>query len=932
MALIDTNPFRAANTADAKYPKLNAIKKDPLTKAVLDKLIQESGTRKGWSKAKNAPPAEGLAARVSDQTTRNITDTNNIFQLLPDTELAMQILVSSILSPKDMVNIELGFRVDNTVLDGEAAGMMLETVRRYFEEIYKMKALLPKILEECLFTKGSYPILVLPESSLDDIINGDTRISVEALRTELGSDSRPRKSIGLLGSANKPTDFWSLEAFNGMPKRLSDSECELTVIHSLSSMTVSDNLNTLKFPSVIAKFRQERIADTLGRAGLGVESGLTVNIPQGFIGAVSSPSEPKNGGGQVQVGSARAWAQKKALVPFKKPVEQREKVTDDDLAAHFYKPRNYTSKPFLSVKPLSVLEKKTVGHPVVIKLPPESVIPVHVPSNPEDHIGYFVLLDTFGNPLNRVREADYYRDLASNITSTDVSSQLLDSGRRAATGFNQHDRTLTEAETVRLYADIVEQDLLARLRNGVYGESVEIARPLDVYRVMLARALANRGTQILYVPAELVTYIAFDYNSYGVGKSLLEDNKILASIRAMLLFSSTMSAIKNSTGKTSVKIELDPDDPDPASTVEYMIHEYSRNRQATYPLGASNPIDIIDFLQNAGIDVQVSGNSAYPETRLMVEDHSSSKVEVDSKLEEDIKRKYFMSLGLSPETIDMTSNIEFATSIVTSNLLLAKRVMLYQETLLRFLKDFIRKYVVNSSKLWGSLLKTATSQGSGITANHKELGPEGIVDLFLDALEVTLPKPDSAKLANQLEAYTAYNDALEKAIDAYFGADSFMLKDFDDVEESISAVRAAVIAHYQREWLRNNNVLPELMDLVQQDEDGKPIFDLAKIHGTHLEQIGLSITALIEKLRKDREARVAVLGEPEETGDSFGDSGGGDDEFGGGEGDEFGDLDAGAEGEEGEAEEVEGTEETEETEENGVEEEEKPEAEEPEEK
>lgn len=899
----DNNAFKAKEGEEAKYPRLNVLKKDPLTKAILDKLIAETGVNRRWQpRNKGLPLAEGLAARVSDKTTRNISDTNNIFQLLPDTELAMQVLVSSILSPKDMMNIELGFHIDTQVMDGELSGPMIEVVRQYFEKTYKMKSILPKILEDCLFKKGSYPLLVLPESSLDDIINGDSRVSVEALKHELGADKRPLRSIGILGSPKRSTDYWSLESLQGQSKRLAETESQIPNLMGLSKLpgelTVSDNINALKFPAVITKFRQERIADTLGRAGLGVE--MLVKIPQGFKGAVSSPNVPHVGTTQVIVGKGN-----NGLSNGSAPTTPSE-LRDDELTRKLYKNRYYQSKPYINVKTQSALKNKTVGHPIVIKLPPEAVIPVHVPSNPEEHIGYFVLLDQYGNPLSRVQETDYYRDLSTNISSSDVSSQLLDAGRRAAVGFNSHDKNLTEAETIRIYADIVEQDLLARLKNGVYGESVEIARPLDVYRVMLARALANRGTQILYVPAELVTYIAFDYNQYGVGKSLLEDNKILASIRAMLLFSSTMSAIKNSTGKTSVKIELDPDDPDPASTVEYMVHEYAKNRQAGYPLGASNPLDIIDFLQNAGIDIQVSGNTAYPETKLMVEDHNSSKVDVDSKLEEDIKRKYFMSLGLSPETIDNTANVEFATSIVTSNLLLAKRVMLYQETLLYFVKDFIHKYISNSSLLWNELLELAQKNKAAVKRTvasiskgtelepelKKEYTDEKVVNLFLDTLEITLPKPNTAELVNQLEAYVTYSDGLEKTIDAYFGTDSFMLTAFDDMGESTNAVRAALISYYKREWLRNNNVMPELMNLVQQDEKGKPLLDLAEIHGNHLKMIGLSIVDLIKQLKKDREARDKALGVTEEPTDTYGsgdDTESGEDEAGDAEeGDDLG--------------------------------------------
>jgi len=839
----------------AKFPKLNALKKDPVAKSLIDKLVPEPGTRPGQKKRKSQPPAEGLVRRVSDRTTQNINDTSNIFQLLPDTELAMQILVSSILSPKDMINVELGYKVSNSVMEGEVSGALIEVIREYFEGPYKIKSVLPTILEECLFTKGSYPLLVLPESSLDTVVNSDARVSLESLRGELDSNKRPLRSIGILGASKRRSDPWSMETFTGNTFRVPESECVVTYENEKlqksikGEIIVSDNLNALKFPKVIEKMRRDRISDTFGAANLGMEA-------------------------------------------RRSKAKEKERVTDDEFSEKLYPKRDYEKRQYVDIKTAKDTGKENRGHPIVMKLPPEAVIPVHVPSNPEDHIGYFILLDQFGNPLSRAKEADYYRDLSTNLRNGDITSQLMEAGQRAASGNGQSSKDVTETEKVRLYAEIVERDLIARLKNGVYGEGVEISRPLDVYRVMFSRALASMGTQILYVPAELVTYIAFDHNQYGVGKSLLEDNKILASIRSMLLFSNTMAAIKNSTGKTALKIELDPDDPDPSSTVEYMIHEYSRNRQAAYPLGASNPLDIIDFLQNAGIDVQVSGNAAYPETRLDVQDYNSSKVEIDRDLEEDIKARYFMSMGLSPETIDMSRDIEFATSVVTSNLLLAKRVILYQDKLLIQLQDHIAKFVRNSSILWDALMEKLDANKSGLGKENKKLDPEEVVNMFLDSLELTLPRPDSAKLENQLEAFRLYTDALEVAVDAYFGEDSFMLRDFDDVEDTIRAIRSAVIAHYQREWLRNNNVLPELQDLVLQDAEGNPELELSEIHGNHLEMVGKSIATLIEKMRKDRKKREKQLEEKEEEespSETTGDDTSGD-EFGGDDG-EGGELD-----------------------------------------
>lgn len=837
---IGLNRKRDQNTLK-KYPKLSLLKKNPIAKAVTDKLFTNEGRQGGHSggySKQNRPPSASYAQTVSDNTTDNINDINNIRQLLPDTELAKQILISSILSPNDMVTVDLGFRIDNDYVESEISGLILDYLKTYFEKTYKIHNLLPTILEESLFDKGSYPMLILPENAIDDVIHNDQRVTLESLRGELSADGRPKRSIGLLGSSTKSTNKWSMESLFSSPQTLSEAECRLnpsTLTKQHQNFYVTDNINVLKFPKVVERMRRERVQDVLSSNNIGLE------------------------------------ARRSTKKPF----------TEKDVVDSLYTKKEYESTPYISLKSPSNLANKNRGNPLVMRLPSEAVIPVHVPSNPEDHIGYFVLLDQYGNPLERVKETSYYRDLTRNMQSKNITSQLLQAGRRATEGYDQKDATNND-EMIRIYASVVENDLLQRLKNGVYGGDIEISRPMDVYRIMLSRALASMGTQILYIPRDMVVYFAFDYNQYGVGKSLLEDNKILAGMRAMLLFSNTMASIKNSTGRTGLKIDLDPEDPDPGSTVEYMIHEYARNRQSSYPLGASNPLDIIDFLQNAGVDVQVSGNAAYPETRLEVEDHSSNKVQIDRDLDDEIKRKYFMSLGLSPETVDSSSEVEFATSVVTSNLLLAKRVMVYQDTFVPMLKEFIEKYVLNSAELQEGIHEIIKGNKKHLGEKTKSLEPEEIIETILEGLELYLPRPDTAKLENQLESFRLYTDALEQAVDAYFGEDSFMLRDFDDVEENIRGLRAAVIAYFKRQWLRNNNVLPELMDLANIDEDGMPELDLLEIHGNHLEMIGKSVTALIEKMRKDREEREKRLEggeEKDDTGDT-GDSDPGNSFFG----------------------------------------------------
>ena len=189
----------------------------------------------------------------------------------------------------------------------------------------------------------------------------------------------------------------------------------------------------------------------------------------------------------------------------------------------------------LRIKTLDELDKETVGNPLLLTPPIESLIPVHVPSSPSEHIGYFMIVDNHGNPIRATATQDYYADFAYNAANMrEMSSQLLANGRRSSEGRRDMNDIMMFEEAAKCYAEIIEDDLYQRLKSGVYGGNVKISRPTEIYRMMLARACSQMHTQLIYIPASLVVYAAFDYNDFGVGKSLVESTKILGAIRAIL--------------------------------------------------------------------------------------------------------------------------------------------------------------------------------------------------------------------------------------------------------------------------------------------------------------------------------------------------------------------------------------------------------------
>lgn len=869
------------DTQKRRFEKLGLLKKKPLATAVVSKLVRNNeslGNSNSVNPSKGVDiPTTGYLNKVSDITAGNVTDAENLYQLLPDTELAEQILVSSILSPKDMVTTELNYVCNESSLKGEITGVLLAVVEEFFTKVYKIDPQLPGILSDVLFKKGSYPVMIIPESSVDEIINGErAAVGMEARADTKGLFTH---SIGVLGDSTyedgkylpknklkvslEDMNQYYTQSFRMLRPRLAKKGFD-------TKISVSDNPDLLKAPFVQELTRRRHLAETFKRQGFGMES--------------------------------------------------NNEVSRDDIEMSFYRPRLQAARPVVGVKTAGQVKRATVGHPLVMRLPAESIIPVHVPGSPDEHIGYFVILDPQGNPVVKANRSEYYNDLNMNMSiNKDMASQLISQGQRTVEGYQQRSDIDTE-EATRIYAQLVEEDLIARLRNGIYADNIEISRPLEVYRIMLARTFANMTTQLLFVPAELVTYFAFDYNRYGVGKSLLEDNKILASLRVMMLLSNTMAAVKNSVPHTGLNITLDPADPDPSSTVEKLVHNYTQTRQASYPLGASSPVDIVNFLQNAGVDLNVQGSPAYPETRMEVEDRQRSVAKPDTDLEDNLKKQFLMSLGLSPETVDNGYNVEFATSIVTSNLLLTKRVMLYQDLFTELLGQFVRKYVLNSGNLMDKLRKTVEANKNmlqeldcDVKTEEIELDVDAIVAEFINSIAVTLPRPDSITLERQMEAYDKYIEGLEKCLEAYFNSDFLDGTALGDQSDSVDVVKAAILAHFKRKWMRDNNVMPELADLVTFTEDKHPMIDLLSTHTEHVDAIAASIQGymikvaevqkkrneLTEKVEKDKDIEIGGSGGGDDMGGDD-DGLGGDDDLGGDDlgGDDLGgdDVDDGSDG------------------------------------
>jgi hypothetical protein len=841
-----------------EYPALKLVQSDPETAALISKLVKPRDPADFNLKNDNSyyNLNQSQIQAISDTLKSRVKDNENIIQLFPDIELAIQILVSSILSPKDMVKTDIIYKAKEPILPSELILKLNTVVENNFENYYNIKNDLQTILRDCLFTVGSYAKIVLPESTVDDIINQNKVVSTESLSSLFTKDSKA-VNLGILGNAGTMSNRPALEKFSSYTIPLAyESKIAIEGLPDkyIPNLEISDNYNLLKLPKVIASDTKSKL---------------------------------------------------KQIISSRRVATEDKKISDDQLSALLYKDSKADSKTFVVIPPGRNNKRKSVGRPLVMRIPSESVIPVYIPGNEQNHIGYFVLIDIDGNPVSATSNLEAANGL-SGLTSTSnngsqnqsLSSMLISKARR---NLVSSDEQPTIDHITKVYSSIIETDLIQRLNNGLYGSNVAISNNEEIYRIMLARALASKYTRLVFVPSELMTYFAFKYHKNGVGKSYLDDLKVLTSLRAIMLFSKVMAQTKNSIALTHVGITLDPNDPDPQKTIELATHEITKMRQSYFPLGINSPVDLVDWIQRAGFEFSFEGHPGLPQTKFDFETKNLQHILPDNDLDEALRKQTYMALGLSPEVVDNGFNAEFATTVISNNILLSKRIIQLQDIFTVHLSDLCHKIVKNDTIIIDELLEIIKDNKGLIEKTLSDEEKESynqdstgflldVIDRYVDNISIELPRPDITTVETQTAAFDTYVESLDKTLDAWINSD-FMTSDLTgNINSNIDSIKAVVKGYYIRRWMSDNGFMSELNDIVTSDEDGKPTLDIYDLNKNHMEGIIRSSLKFIQslnpiKIASDKDLEAMSVEEGSGGGDSSSDDSGGGGEGGG---DDFG--------------------------------------------
>lgn len=875
--------------------RIAVLRQDRVVAAQLDKMVHPTvDPRAVYNTTETSANAFQNIAR---DTQRSVNDARSAKEQLPDLERIQQILVSSILSPKDMVQVKLDYIIEEARIPTSVLGTFIQSIREHNKTVYKIDALLPVILGDILMNTGSYTAIVIPESTVDFVINGNITVSHESMEL-VRNYNKTSKYNYILGNglsykkdtasqAKRDTVMSQYASLRSSDKETLSEESEKRALKSLSDisldvfdikevsmgvstnsyslrssmeelvttpdvkldgyvynpeviddafkLTVFDSPEILKSHLIENSFREQRIANALQKARMRNTASM-----ESLIASLEASEE-------------------QVVMPDRLKFKSKEDIREFEKA--LYRPRSYQTSHVYTLAPPAQLGGSNRSAPITMNPPAISVIPIHNTSNPGDPIGAFILTDISGHPINPTTNSDYYGIRSGNYMNENLVSQLSLAGSNRYQMANNPDIDTLQ----NVYTEMVERDLITRAKRGVLGDSVTLARSEEVMRVMFHRALAGMQTQLVFIPGELMTYFAFDYNEYGIGRSLLDKSMTLAAVRSNLMYANVMAGINNAIGRTKLNITLDEKDKNPQMTVEQILHAHISTRQMGNIVRMGLPGDIVDGITQAAIDVVVTGNERYPDTSMQVEDYNSNRRGPETDYEEHLQDRHTLSFGLSPEIVEMSRGPELATSVVQSNLMLSKQVQQWQDLFKPQVADWLRKYLINTPSLLGDLEDIIRNNIDKIDAGFKDdfkvnasrvkkdedgFDYYAIVVSLLNRMEVSLPSPDTTSLENQLNALNAFISLLDVAIDAIVSDE--MIGSSTGAEEELDIVKSAYRAYFIRDYLRKNNILPDLNLLTTLDDDNRPLLDALDKHQEHMKIISKSVNKFLKKLMKDK--------------------------------------------------------------------------------
>ncbi len=710
-------------------------------------------------------------------------DNAAILRLSPELLTAETIVIPSIMSPTDLKDGKITLLSNSTLIDAASNLRVAQVLDTFFNQDQQLSHKIPGWIKESLYGAGAKPLLILPRTELDTIMNDPTAVlgsqesagAITARKVAL-ANLETIDRVSPYGMADKPLPTQAAKA-SATPDACRKLLADVALRPALEA-AVQATLETFEILQPDDK-KPFDVSKQVTELCTGSDKAMLLsNFARSALETISIVDN----------------ADIMKVDKLKKTNQQTELTNKARI--------HYKMAPIITINPET---KPPEANPVVYELPPESVIPIYTPGAPEDHIGYFIVLDEYGNPIH-VAEEDGPA-LALNNDRQISAGQLYNAfGFATISGFNDTAGTAHHVRShlmVGVYQTIIEGHLKGRLKDTGFT-NVDIGTPENVYRYMFARYLSLRRTRLLFVPKDFVTYFCFRHNTNGTGRSKLEDIKFILSLKITLMICRMMAAMNNSINRRKVSINFTKEMGDPIRYMEMVKKEAIDKAIVNF---SWDPDDITRTLAQRSLTVEAKGLPGAEAFAISQEPNEIRSIMPDTELSDMLANLMILGLDVPPSAMNMLNENEFSRSVATNNLFFSRRISAYQTIVCTLVARYIKIYILHSQELQRQI-KAILHQGEpdnptqprpddNGTAPAKPVSVEVLVHDIIQNLTVTLPAPDIAPDKAQFEEFTLMMSSLDTALASVF--DDALDGNTDNV---MATLRALVKSTMARDYMK----------------------------------------------------------------------------------------------------------------------------------
>lgn len=735
------------------FPEPQQVSTKLISESERDKLIERTVLARGNDNTNRAVSFVDYIRRTAMMSAQNRVENAQILQLAPEIQQAIAIIWSAIMAPNDLKASKVEVFTKCKRISADQDAKIRRKLTDFFDGHLNLSTAIPEWGAEAMHKSGAKPFLLLPVNTLQKKFQEDVNPLNGSTESYRGEFERLSK-LSIFGFGDDDLD------------KSYDTIVAATESYSAASLNpVAENLKLTKNNSLRGAVATAKYKDFV-KSVISTESLSMVDNPD-----------------------ATALSIAKTRVTRKSMTKK--------MAAY------YSEKPTDSI--VVNANDSVIDHPILLELTKEAVIPIFAPGNPNDPIGYIVILDDYGHPTNVTEFADKglnTRFSAGNNTNN--FNQLFQ-----AFGYgnnpnlqNGNGMTVRDHDVMAdIYKNIVEAHIKDRLANGGLA-NVDIGTNETVFRFLFSRYLQKRRTKMLFVPNELLTYFTFKRDANGIGVSKLEEIKHILSLRTTLLTCRLLTAVDASIARKNIAINIPPEFE--GDILEHIYNVLNATIQKeTFQFGY-DPDAIAAQVAEKKFSVSITG---VPEFDYSINSQvvEKAKAEIDEQLFDSLTKLFILGLDIPPSAINALSEDEYSRSVATMNLFFSRKVVAWQQVVCECIGKLVRDFVTFSGPLRQDLrdiLKTGADDGKtvdkikvndGTTTSSRTditvVDDDDLIREVIEGLTISLPSPNVAPDNAHLDTVEKMLDNIDKLVS--MGLPDEFAGDNQDVGRVLTMSRAA---------------------------------------------------------------------------------------------------------------------------------------------